>query len=84
MRRTFASLLTLLLLTAPLGLAASAAPKPAAASPADTAGDPLATLRPGHPRLLLTEPALTAALAAARSDPLRAALHARILALAEA
>ncbi len=84
MRRTFASLLTLLLLTAPLGLAASAAPKTAAASPADTAGDPLATLRPGHPRLLLTAPALTAAVAAARSDPLRAALHARILALAEA
>jgi len=45
--------------------------------------DPLAHLRPGHPRLLLTDEGLTAALAAAKSDPLRAALHARIIATAE-
>ena len=46
--------------------------------------DPLAHLRPGHPRLLLTDDQLSEAVAAARSDPLRAALHARIIALATA
>lgn len=46
--------------------------------------DPLATLRAGHPRLLLTDADLAAAVAAAKTDPLRAAVHARILALAEA
>ncbi len=49
---------------------------------ADT--DVLAHLRPGHPRLLLTDDQLAAAVAAAKSDPLRAQLHARIVALAEA
>lgn len=48
------------------------------------APDPLASLHSGHPRLLLTDAQLTAALAAAKSDPLRASLHARIVALAEA
>lgn len=48
------------------------------------APDPLANLRPGHPRLLVTDAQLSAAVAAAKSDPLRAALHARIVALAEA
>jgi hypothetical protein len=46
--------------------------------------DVLTGLRPGHPRLLLTTDQLTAALAAAKADPLRAALHARIIALATA
>lgn len=50
---------------------------------ADSAEDPLAHLRPGHPRLLLTDEGLAAAVAAAKSDPLRAALHARIIATAE-
>ena len=45
--------------------------------------DPLAHLRSGHPRLLLTDDGLSAALAAAKSDPLRAALHTRIIATAE-
>jgi hypothetical protein len=46
--------------------------------------DPLVTLRPGHPRLILTNEALAAAVTAAKTDPLRAQLHARIIALAEA
>lgn len=46
--------------------------------------DVLASLRPGHPRLLLTDEQLAAAVAAAQTDPLRAQLHARIIALAEA
>ena len=51
---------------------------------AEAATDPLAHLRPGHPRLLLTDEGLAAALAAAKSDPLRAALHQRIVATADA
>ncbi len=43
--------------------------------------DPLATLRPGHPRLLVTD-GTWAALAADR-DPLRLRLHARIIEVAE-
>ena len=46
--------------------------------------DVLARLRSGHPRLLLTDEQLAAAVAAAKTDPLRAQLHARIVALAEA
>src|SRR2546430_9252814 len=46
--------------------------------------DVLAHLRAGHPRLLLTDEQLAAAVAAAKSDPLRAQLHARIVALAAA
>lgn len=46
--------------------------------------DVLATLRAGHPRLLLTDEQLAAAVTAAKTDPLRAALHARIVALATA
>lgn len=45
--------------------------------------DPLATLRHGHPRLLLTEDNLAAALKAAQTDPLRAKLHAQIVRAAE-
>jgi len=45
--------------------------------------DVLATLRAGHPRLLLTDEQLGAAVAAARSDPLRGRLHARIVEDAE-
>ncbi len=48
------------------------------------APDPLAQLRPGHPRLLFTDTQLAAAVAAAKTDPLRAQLHARIVAVAEA
>jgi len=56
----------------------------AAALRAQPPADPLAHLRPGHPRLLLTDEQLTAAVTAAQTDPLRAALHARIIAAAEA
>jgi hypothetical protein len=45
---------------------------------------PLDHLRSGHPRLLVTNEALATALAAAKSDPLRAALHQRIVATAAA
>jgi hypothetical protein len=45
--------------------------------------DPLAHLRPGHPRLLLTDEGLAEALAEAKTDPLRAALHQRIIATAD-
>jgi hypothetical protein len=48
------------------------------------ASDPLAKLRPSHPRLLFTDEQLAAAKVAAQSDPLRAELHARIVAAAEA
>jgi hypothetical protein len=47
-----------------------------------SAADPMAALRSGHPRLLFTDSDLAAAVAAARSDPLRAALHERIVAAA--
>jgi hypothetical protein len=50
------------------------------AGPAD---DPLAHLRTGHPRLLLTDAELARAVAAARTDPLRVALNKRIIATAE-
>jgi len=49
---------------------------------ARAAADPLARLRAGHPRLLLTDGDL--ALDAAKADPLRAALHARIVEAAAA
>ncbi len=47
------------------------------------AADPLATLQPGHPRLLLTDAAVAAARAAASADPLRAELHAYLVRVAE-
>ncbi|HEU5396784.1 MAG TPA: heparinase II/III family protein [Verrucomicrobiae bacterium] len=50
----------------------------------DPAGDPLAHLRPGHPRLLLTDEQLKAAILSARTDPLRADLQKHIIATAEA
>jgi len=45
--------------------------------------DPLSTLRPGHPRLLFTDADLATAVQAAKADPLRAALHQRLVAAAE-
>ena len=51
---------------------------------ADAPADPLAHLRAGHPRLLFTDADLAAAQEAARSDPLRSALHDRIAAAATA
>jgi len=45
--------------------------------------DPLSTLRPGHPRLLFTDAELAAAVQAAQTDPLRAALHRSLVAAAE-
>lgn len=51
---------------------------------AATDTSPLASLRPGHPRLLATEAQVQEMRAAAKTDPLRAAVHARILATAEA
>lgn len=49
-----------------------------------SAADALANLRPGHPRLLFTDADLASAVAATKTDPLRAQLHSRIIALAEA
>jgi hypothetical protein len=49
------------------------------AGAAGVPADPLARLREGHPRLLLTDGELALALDAAEADPLRAALHARIV-----
>jgi hypothetical protein len=46
--------------------------------------DPLMGLRSGHPRLLFTDEQLAASVEAARADPLRAALHRRVIAMAEA
>ncbi len=40
-------------------------------------------IRPGHPRLLLTDEGLAALVAAAKTDSLRASLHARIVSTAE-
>jgi hypothetical protein len=42
--------------------------------------DVLSRLRPGHPRLLFTDEQLATAISAAKTDPLRAQLHARIVA----
>ena len=50
---------------------------------APTPDDPLAHLRLNHPRLLMTDADLAAAMAAARTDPLRAELNQRIIATAE-
>jgi len=50
---------------------------------ANPSADPLAHLRTGHPRLLFTDEQLTAALAAAKTDPLRAELNKRIIATAK-
>ena len=47
------------------------------------AGDPLAQLRPDHPRLLFTNEQLAASIAAAKSDPLRDELHRYLVRLAE-
>jgi hypothetical protein len=52
------------------------------AAAADAPADPIAHLRSGHPRLLFTDGELADALEAAKADPLRAALHARIVAAA--
>jgi hypothetical protein len=46
-------------------------------------GDVLAHLRTNHPRLLMTDDQLVTALAAAKTDPLRAELNERIIATAE-
>lgn len=43
----------------------------------------LSNVPSNHPRLLLTDEALASAVVAAKSDPMRAALHARIIATAE-
>jgi hypothetical protein len=45
--------------------------------------DPLAHLRPNHPRLLMTDEDLATAMADAKADPLRAELNQRIIATAE-
>jgi hypothetical protein len=49
------------------------------AGAAGIAADPIGRLRAGHPRLLVTDGELALALDAAKADPLRAALHARIV-----
>jgi len=54
--------------------------EPAVAAPVD----PLAHLRPGHPRLLLTDEGFTAIISAAKTDPLRAELTKHLIATAEA
>jgi hypothetical protein len=55
----------------------------AAATAAASATDVLATLRAGHPRLLLTDAQLARNLEAAKTDPLRAELHRYIVRVAE-
>ncbi len=61
-----------------------AANSPAATEVNPTNDDPLAHLRPNHPRLLFTDEDLAKALAAAKTDPLRAELNKHIIATAEA
>src|SRR5579862_9028566 len=56
----------------------------ATAAFADAPTDPLAHLRQDHPRLLFTDNDLARALAAAKTDPLRAELNKHIIATAEA
>lgn len=46
-------------------------------------GDPLAQLRPNHPRLLMTDADLASALASAQTDPVRAELNRCVIATAE-
>jgi hypothetical protein len=62
-----------------LATALGAAAFALAAAPRLSADDVLAALKPGHPRLLFDDAQLAAAAAAARTDPVRAQLHARIL-----
>ncbi len=62
-----------------LATALGAAALALAAAPRVSADDVLAGQKPGHPRLLFDDAQLAAALAAARTDPVRAQLHARIL-----
>ena len=50
---------------------------------AEPGGDPIASLRGGHPRLVFTNEQLAANLEAAKSDPLRAELHRYLVRLAE-
>ena len=50
---------------------------------ADSQNDPLAHLRRNHPRLLMTDEQLAAAVASAKTDPLRAGLNQHIIATAE-
>ncbi len=56
---------------------------PTITTAAESADDPLAHLRPNHPRLLFTDDDLAKALAAAKTDPLRAELNKHIIATAE-
>jgi hypothetical protein len=51
---------------------------------ADIPADPIGHLQGGHPRLLFTDGDLANALEAAKTDPLRSALHARIVEAATA
>jgi hypothetical protein len=55
----------------------------ATANTAEAQDDPLAHLRTNHPRLLFTDEDLARALAAAKTDPLRAELNKHIIATAE-
>src|SRR5271169_2450415 len=55
-----------------------------AAQAVEIPADPIARLRAGHPRLLFTDADLAAAREAAKADPLRRALHERIVAAATA
>lgn len=61
----------------------AAAVFPAAGGGANSTDDPLAHLQMSHPRLLFTDEQLATALAAAKTDPLRAELNKRIIATAE-
>ena len=47
------------------------------------AADPLATLKPGHPRLLFTADSLAAAIKSAQTDPLREKMHRQVVRAAE-
>ena len=67
--RTFKTLALLFCITSVAGLA-------------ETQPDPLAHLKTGHPKLILTDEALAYDLAQAKGDPLRAALNQRIIEVA--
>jgi hypothetical protein len=54
------------------------------AAGADSPADPIGAIPSGHPRLLFTDADLANSLEAAKTDPLRSALHARIVEAATA
>jgi hypothetical protein len=77
------SMMRLSILAAMIVLAVRAGMAFSACAATTSPDDPLVHLRPGHPRLLINDEELKTALAAVKTDPLRAQLNRHIIAMAE-